>query len=140
MRLGGASGDDANDFFVVFLIECVDNQENRTRPYGSHRYPAFLILTRRVTLGNRIGVVENQNSSFEADIMLATVLAVLLLIPFISHSGSLPEQDTDRNRQCQYICTYIAATFACRFANIRIDYPPPLAVLWPPPHSQPDYG
>ena len=89
MRLGGASGDDANDFFVVFLIIRMDNQQNRTRPYGSNRYPAFLILIGEVTLGNRIGVVENQNSRFEAHIMLATVLAVLVLIPFISHSGSL---------------------------------------------------
>ena len=87
MRLGGASGDDANDLFVVFLIIRMDNQQNRTRPYGSDRYPAFLILMRAVALGNLIVVVENQNSRFEAIIMLATVLTVLVLIPSKSHSG-----------------------------------------------------
>ena len=65
----------------------IDNQQNRTRTYGSHRYPSLLILRSAVGLGNR--VVENQNRRFEAHIMLATVSAVLVLIPFISHSGPL---------------------------------------------------
>ena len=89
MRLGGAGGDDANNFFVVFHIIRMDNQQNRARSNGSNRYPAFLILAGGVGLGNRIGVVENQNSRFEAHIMLAAVSAVLVLIPFIAHSWSL---------------------------------------------------
>ena len=89
MRLGGASGDDPNNFFTVFLIRCMDNQQNRTLSYGSNRCPAFLILRGEVGLGNGIRVVINQNRRFEAHVVLATVPAVLVLIPFIAHSASL---------------------------------------------------
>ena len=67
MRFGGASRDDANDFLVVFLIERMDYQQNRTWPYGSDRYPAFLIHKRAVTLRYGIGVIENQKGSFNME-------------------------------------------------------------------------
>ena len=92
MGLGGASRDDANDFFFfVFFIKSMNDQQNRTRPYGSDRYPTFLILS-DVTLRNRVGIVENENGSFKANIVLAKILAVLVLIPYESHSKS--RQDT----------------------------------------------
>jgi hypothetical protein len=91
--LGGASRDDPNDFFFVFVffIKSMNDQQNRTRPYGSDRYPTFLILS-DVTLRNRVGIVENENGSFKANIVLAKILAVLVLIPYESHSKS--RQDT----------------------------------------------
>jgi hypothetical protein len=57
--------------------------------------------------------------------MLAPVLAVLVLIPFIAHSGPLPEQHTVQNRKCQYICTYITAIGTSRLAHIRPDLSTP---------------
>src|SRR5438445_1643095 len=64
------------------------DQENRTRPYGSDRYPTFLILKNDVTLRNRVGIVENENGNFKANIVLVKILAVVVLIPDESHSKS----------------------------------------------------
>ena len=94
MRFGGASRDDANDFLVVFLMERMNYEQNRTRPYGSDRYPAFLIHKRGVTLRYGIGVIEHQDGSFKPNIMLAKILTVLVLIPFKSHRRQLQEQNT----------------------------------------------
>ncbi len=96
----------ANDFFFVFFIKSMNDQQNRTRPYGSDRYPTFLILS-DVTLRNRVGIVENENGSFKANVVLAKILAVLVLIPYESHSKSRQDTITDANEQCQYICTYV---------------------------------
>jgi hypothetical protein len=63
--LGGASRDDTNDFFVVFLI-----------------------LKSDVMLRNRVGIVENENGGLKANIVLAKILAVLVLIPYELHSKS----------------------------------------------------
>jgi hypothetical protein len=60
--------------------------------------PTVLIRKSDVTLRNRVAVVENQNGSFKANIMLAKVLAVLVLIPFKSHSWPLQRQHIDPNR------------------------------------------
>ena len=46
------------------------------------------ILKSDVTLRNRVGIVENENGSFKANIVLAKILAVLVLIPCESHSRS----------------------------------------------------
>jgi hypothetical protein len=83
--LGGTSRDDADNFFVVLLMKRMNDQQNRTRPYGSHRYPAFLIPKGKVQLRDRIRIVENENRSFKTNIMLAKVLPVLILVPFKSH-------------------------------------------------------
>ena len=105
MGLGGASRDDANDFFFVFFIKSMNDQQNRTRPYGSDRYPTFLILS-DVTLRNRVGIVENENGRFEANIVLVKVLPVLLLVPLKSHGSSRLRENTVLARVCQYICMY----------------------------------
>lgn len=88
MRLGGAGRDDANDFFVVFLTECVDNQQNRTGSYGAHGYPPFLIVKGIVALRHSVGIIEDKNSSFKANIVFGEVLAILVLVPCESHSRS----------------------------------------------------
>ena len=36
-------------------------------------------------LCNRVGIVENENGGFKANIVLAKILAVLVLIPYESH-------------------------------------------------------
>jgi hypothetical protein len=50
------------------------------------RYPTFLILKSDVTLRNRVGIVENENGGFKANIVLAKILSVLVLVPYESHS------------------------------------------------------
>ena len=95
MGLGGASRDDANDFFFVFFIKGMNDQQNRTRPYGSNRYPAFLVVKGAVALCNGVRIVENENGSFKANIVLAKILAVLVLIPYESHSKSRQDTITD---------------------------------------------
>jgi hypothetical protein len=47
---GGASRDDANDFLVVFFIESMDDQKNRTWSYGPQRDPAFFLVKGGVAL------------------------------------------------------------------------------------------
>jgi hypothetical protein len=39
-----------------------------------------------VTLRNRVGIVENENGSLKANIVLPKILAVLVLVPCESHS------------------------------------------------------
>ena len=90
MGLGRASGDDANDFLVVFLIVGMDHQKNRTHSYGANRYPTFLIVKGGIALSNRVGIIENENGSFKTNVMFAQVLAALVLIPLKSHSS--PQQ------------------------------------------------
>jgi len=104
--LGGASRDDTNDFFVVFLIKSMNDQQYRTRPYGSDRYPTFLILESDVTLRNRVGIIENENGRFEANIVIMKVLPVLLLVPFKSPGPPRLGENTILARVCQYICMY----------------------------------
>src|SRR5438445_8907810 len=84
----GAGRDDANHFFAVCFPISMDNQENRTWSDGANRYPAFLLVKGGVTLRNRARVVKDENRSFKANIVLAKVLAVLVLVPFKSHAGS----------------------------------------------------
>jgi len=50
VRLSRASRNDTDDFFPLFLTEGMHNQQNRTRPYGSNRYPSLLIFKSEVAL------------------------------------------------------------------------------------------
>ena len=92
---------------MLFLIKRMYDQQNRARPDSSNRYPAFVILEGKVTLGDGIGIVEDKRRGLKADIMLTKVPPVLVFVPFKSHSRSLQKQDSDLNPICQYICTYI---------------------------------
>ena len=85
MRLGGTRRDDANNFFIVVFIKRVHDQEHRTRSNGPNRYPALLIVKGGVTLGHRVRIVENELCCFKANIVLAVVLPVLVLVPIKTH-------------------------------------------------------
>jgi len=89
MRLCGACRNDANDFFILLLVDRMYDKQNRARLDGADGYPAFLILECVVTPGDGIGIVENELRSLEANIVLAKVLPILAIIPFKSHSQSL---------------------------------------------------
>jgi hypothetical protein len=91
MGFGRASGDRANDFRVVFLIERMDHPSNQTRSHGANRYRAFRIVQGGIALRHRAGIVENENGSFKANIMFTEVLPALVLIPLQSHSWSRPK-------------------------------------------------
>jgi hypothetical protein len=67
----------------------MNDQENRTRTYGSDGNPAFCIVKAAVLLGERIGIFENEKGSFETHVVLAQILRVLVFIPFKAH-GRLP--------------------------------------------------
>jgi hypothetical protein len=110
MRLGASGGNDADDFFVVFLIPGMDHQQNRARSYRSNGDPAFL-LGFPLALGEGIGIVENQDCSLKANIVLEQVAAVLLLVPCKFHGGPLLGHHTIFCEECQYICTYIRGRF-----------------------------
>src|SRR3981081_2180067 len=84
--LGRASRDDANDFLVVFLIGASHPKKNRTHSYGANRYPTFLIVKGGIALSNRVGIIENENGSFKANVIFTEVLPALVLIPLKSHS------------------------------------------------------
>ena len=112
MGLSGASRDDANHFFAASFPIGMDNQENRTRSYGTNRYPAFLLVKGGVTPRDRARVVKDENRSFKANIVLAEVLPVLGLVPFKSHGGPRQKQAIPENQGCQYVCTYIVLSKA----------------------------
>ncbi len=88
MRLSSTSRDDTDDFFTLFLIESMHNQQNRTRAYGSDCYPALLLFKSEVALRKSVGIIKNENGRFKANIVLAKVLLVFVLIPFKSHGWS----------------------------------------------------
>jgi hypothetical protein len=81
----GAGRDDANDFLVVVFIKRMDDQQDRSRSYRADSYPALLILGVVVSPRNRVGIIENENGSLKANVVLAQVLAVLVLVPRKSH-------------------------------------------------------
>ena len=119
MGLSGASRDDANHFLAVCFPVGMDNQENRTWSYGTNRYPAFLLVKGGVTLRNRARVVKDENRSFEANIVLVKVLAVLVLVPFKSHGSPRQKQPICENQKCQYVCTYIVSSGATARNHLR---------------------
>jgi hypothetical protein len=86
MRLSSTSRNDTDDFFALFLIESMDDQQNRTGAYGSNGYPPLLIFRSEVALGKSIGIIENEHGRFKANIVLAKVLPVFLFIPLKSHN------------------------------------------------------
>ena len=88
MRCGGAGRDDANDFLIVVFIKCMDNQEDRTRPYRAYSYPAILLIGVIISPRNGVGIIENENGSLKANVVLAKVLAVLVFVPGKSHCNA----------------------------------------------------
>ena len=120
MRFGGRSRDDTDDFFVVFLMKSMNDQKNRTRPYGSDGYPTFLILESDVTLRNREGIVESENGRVEANSVLLKVLPVLLVVPFKSHGSPRLRKNAVLAGICQYICMY-SIVYAGRAQKVGID-------------------
>src|SRR6267378_8713935 len=85
--LGGAGRDDANDFLIGVFIKSVDDQEDRSRSYGSDGYPTFLIAGVFVSSRNGVGIIENENGSLKPHVMFANVLAVLVFVPCKSHGS-----------------------------------------------------
>jgi len=85
---GGAGRNDANDFLIVVFIKGMDSQKDRSRPYRADRYPTLLSIEGNVPLRNGVGIVENENGSLKANVLLAKVLAVLVLVPCKSHSNA----------------------------------------------------
>lgn len=61
------------------------DQENRTGPYCSNRYPSLLIFRSEVALRKSEGIIEDEHGRFKANIVLAKVCAVFLFIPYKSH-------------------------------------------------------
>jgi len=85
----------------------MNNQENRTRAYGSYRNPAFFTVGTDVPLGERIGIVENEKRSSNRTPCLRRFRAFL----FSSHSKRMAGFHEDsvhsEGLRGQYICTYI---------------------------------
>ena len=88
MGFGGAGRNDANDFLIVVFLKGMDNQKDRSRPYRADRYPTLLSIEGNVPLRNGVGIVENENGSLKANVLLAKVLAVLVLVLCKSHSNA----------------------------------------------------
>ncbi len=70
------------------------NQKDGTRSDGPDRDPAFLLLKRRVPLRQRVGIIENKNSSFKTDVTLAEIAEALGFVPFKSHETQRPAYDS----------------------------------------------
>jgi len=130
MRLSSTSRNDTDDFFTLFLIESMHDQQNRTGAYGSDRYPSLLIFRSEVALRKRVGIIENEHGCFKANIVFAKVLPVLLFIPFKSHSLLRPRQNMAFGPRCQYICTYTACNTSQGqqggFPHLHLDQPRPV--------------
>ncbi len=57
------------------------DQEHRTGSDGSNRYPAILIVKVGATLRQGVRIVEHENCGFKANIVLAQVFPVFVLVP-----------------------------------------------------------
>jgi len=86
MRPSSTGRIDTDDFFALFLIEGMDDQQNRTGTHGSNGYPPLFIFRREVAFRRCLGIIENEHGRFKANIVLAKVLAVFLFIPLKSHN------------------------------------------------------
>jgi hypothetical protein len=73
-----------------------------------------------VTLRNRVGILENENGRFEANIVLLKVFRVLLLVPLKSHDSPRLGENTVLAPVCQYICMY-TLRYASRAQKVEID-------------------
>jgi hypothetical protein len=93
--------------------------------------PTFLILKSDVTLRNRVGIVENENGGFKANIVLSKILAVLVLIPYESHSKSRQDNTSVEKED---VNTFVRTSWT------QGDAPIPDHRMWvrvppsPPPH------
>jgi hypothetical protein len=125
VRSSGTSRNNTDDFFILFLMESMRDQQNRTRPYGPNCDPSLFIFKSEVALRKSVGIIENENRRFKANIVLAKVLPVLAFVPFKLQGLPLQTQDRLPQQACQYICTYtrkvrcVAAAFG-RFLPIFV--------------------
>lgn len=80
-----ASGNNSYCLILTPLPQSVDNKEHRAYAERSQSYPAFLLASRFVALGQCIGIVECERGDFKADIVFEKVTAVFSLVPFKAH-------------------------------------------------------
>jgi hypothetical protein len=73
MQLSSTGRYDTDDFFALFLIKGMDDQQNRTGAYGSNRYPSLFIFRSEVALRESVGIIENKHGRFETNVVLAKV-------------------------------------------------------------------
>jgi hypothetical protein len=106
MGLGGAGRDDANDFFVLSLLERMDHYKDRSRPNSPNRYPSFLVVKCLIPLRDCEWIVEGQSRGLKANVVLAKVPPVLGFVPFESHNEPRSDQDIGSPALSQYMCTY----------------------------------
>jgi len=111
MRLSSTGRNDTDDFFALFLIESMDDQENRTGAYGSNGYPPPLIFRSRVALGKSKGIIETSMAVSKRTSCLRRFCRFFCS----SHSNRItwppPRQHMGFSYTCQYICTYIAPQY-----------------------------
>ena|GEM_PF-1646866 len=81
------------------------DQEHRTGSDGPNCYPALLVVKGGFALRHRVRIVEDEYCGFEANLVLATVLPVLVLVPFKAHRRR-PIENIRKPPACQYNCTY----------------------------------
>jgi len=63
----------------------MNDEEKRRCADRSKSDPTFLLACRFVTLRQSIGIIENQSSGLEADIVPQQVFPILVLVPFKTH-------------------------------------------------------
>jgi hypothetical protein len=104
----------------MFLIKDVNDQTESNPALWLRLLSDIPRLESDVTLRNRVGIVENENGRFEANIVLVKVLPVLLLVPFKSHDSPRLGENTVLARACQYICMY-SIVYASRAQKVETD-------------------
>jgi hypothetical protein len=81
----------------------MDYQQNRSS--GSYGYPALPGQT-EIPQCDHVRVIENKNSGFKTNIVLALVSA-LVFMRFKPHDAPQPRQNRVLAQYCQYTCTYV---------------------------------
>src|ERR1019366_6927339 len=78
-------GDDADFFFTMWFLACVNYQQDRDAAGAADGMPALVFVHHAIPVGDNIWILEDPCRHFKRNAMLPTVDAILILIPRENH-------------------------------------------------------
>jgi hypothetical protein len=84
VRSSGSRRNNTNDFLAIYLEEGMDHNKQRIRTDGANCEPAIL-PEGFVALCQGIRIIENEDCSLEANVVLEQVKPALVSVPFKAH-------------------------------------------------------
>lgn len=81
------------------------HEQNRPLAYCAYCDPPFFRLEARISLCDRKWILKHESRGFKANLVLAQISVVLVLVPLKSHQAE-KIRISQASSDCQYICTY----------------------------------